>query len=349
MTKKTPKELITGLSEREFEFLQSYCQHKTQKEIAAELDITKNTVKTHMSNVCVKLEIETSDPGERKLIIFNTFYPLLSEDNLDETPPLKQKEIVEPTPKHVVEENNPEPEEVKIEKQDEEIIPEDKTSKNGGNEEMSTDKKRGCRKFIFTLILGALLFIGALFAWENYFKGVPIVQSIVQLINPDAVIDSSSSAPSSSSSSNSSSSDSESLIEKILPKTDPYADAYNLGDWAKQNDVWVRISEYEVTGTMVALYIEVWNKTGHEYFFSWNADDNFSMVDNKNNKYDVLGSYARKVNLDSDERLRILGPNPGTVQFNNDSLYKPGVTDLYVEFEYFATIDKEVFHIDLNN
>ena len=191
--------------------------------------------------------------------------------------------------------------------------------------------------------------IGAWYSWENYLKDMPIVQTIVQLINPDAVVESSPSAPSSSSSSNSSSSDSESIIEKILPKTDPHADAIDLGDWAKQDDVWVRISEYEVTGTKIALYIEVWNKTGHEYFFSWKDEDNFSMVDNKNNKYDVLGSYARKVNLDSDERLRILGQNIGTVGFNNDSLYKPGVTDLYVEFEYFATIDKEVFHIDLNN
>ena len=201
--------------------------------------------------------------------------------------------------------------------------------------------------------------IGAWYSWENYLKDMPIVQSIVQLINPDAVIDSSTSVPSSSSSSsssstnpsssNSSSSDSESIIEKILPKPDPYADAIEIGDWVKQDDVWVRLSEYEVTGVKVAIYIEVWNKTGHEYFFSWTDEDNFSMVDNKNNKYDVFGSYLRKENLDIDERDVIIGQNIGTANFNNDSLYKSGVTDLYVKMEYFATVDEAVFHIDLNN
>ena len=99
----------------------------------------------------------------------------------------------------------------------------------------------------------------------------------------------------------------------------------------------------------VAVYFEVWNKTGHEYFFSWKDEDNFSMVDNKNNKYPVLGSYLRKENLAIDERDEIIGQNIGTVGFRNDSLYNSGVTDLYVEVEYFATIDEAVFHIDLNN
>jgi hypothetical protein len=354
LIKKTPKELLRELSEREIEVLQLYCQHKTQKEIGKKLDITINTVKTHVSNICEKLEIETSDAGERKLIIFNTYFPLLSEDRLDENPPLKQAEIKEPPPAYVVEENDSKTEEVESETQDDELIPEDQLSENGGNKEMGTKKKRGCARFIITLILGALMVIGAWYSWENYLKDMPIVQSIVQLINPDAVIENSSSAPSSSSSSsssssNSSSSDSESIIEKILPKTDPYADAFDVGDWVKQDNVWVRLSDYEVTGTKVAVNIEVWNKTGREYFFSWNAEDNFSMVDNKNNKYDVAGGYLRKVNIDIDQRMRIPGHSIGTVDFDNDSIYNSGVTDLYVDMEYFATIDEAVFHIDLNN
>ena len=362
MKKMTPEDLLLTLTEREKDVLQLVCQHKRYQEIAETFFISEGTVRTHMFNIYASLELKHLDRDERVLKIHNIYCPLIQKQS-NEQKEEPEIEIIDVSPEAEPKSQEgkeiiviyPEPDPISPE--EEEIIDGDEMalitytpeSKNGGEKKMKPKKKRGCGKFIITLILGALMVIGAWYSWENYLKDMPIVQTIVQLINPDAVIDSSSSAPSSSSSSNSSSSDSESLIEKILPKTDPYADAYNLGDWAKQNDVWVRISEYEVTGTMVALYIEVWNKTGHEYFFSWNADDNFSMVDNKNNKYDVLGSYARKVNLDSDERLRILGPNPGTVQFNNDSLYKPGVTDLYVEFEYFATIDKEVFHIDLNN
>ncbi|MCD6425026.1 MAG: helix-turn-helix transcriptional regulator [Anaerolineales bacterium] len=344
MTKKTPKELLTRLSERELEVLQWYCQHKAQKEIGKILNITKNTVKTHISNICVKLEIETSDPGERKLIFFNSFCPLISEDDLDETPPLKQAEINKPTPENIVEENDSKTEEIKIEKQGEEIIPEDQTSKNGEKEKMGTKKKRGCRRFLFTLILGALLLIGALFAWENYLKEMPIVQTIVELINPDAVIESSSSAPSTSGSSSS-----ESIIKSILPKSDKYADAYEVGEWAKQDDVWVRLFDYEVSRGLIRLDFEVWNKTGQDIYFSWSPEQTFSMTDNKNNRYEVFTASTREVSVESDERLHFTGHGYSTVQFEDDPLFESGVSDLYVTMEYLSKIDEAVFHILVGN
>ncbi len=350
MKKMSPEDLFLTLTDREREVLQLVCQHKSYQEIADALYIGKSTVKTHMHNIYVKLEIDHLDRDKRVLKIHNIYCPLFKQEKKTkkEEPEI---EIIDVTPE-------PEP----ISPEEEEVIDGDEMALvaykqepiTGGSKEMGTRKKRGCARFIITLILGALIVIGAWYSWENYLKDMPIVQSIVQLINPDAVIESSPSSPSSSSSSssnssNSSSSDSETIIEKILPKTDPYADAVDVGDWVKQDDVWVRLSDYEVTGTKVAVNIEVWNKTGHEYFFSWNAEDNFKMVDNKNNKYPVAGGYLRKVNLDTDERMKILGHSIGTVDFDNDSIYNSGVTDLYVEMEYFATIDEAVFHIDLNN
>ena len=407
MTKKKQKSRFQTLTKREKEVLQLVCQHNSYQRIADKLFISKSTVKAHMHNIYVKLDLDYLERDERIMQIHNTYCPFFMKDEQvmksvvksnekTEKPELTEESKESEDQSHDIQDIQIEPEHTFIEGEFEEVVenqqsnlveqktelelepdpitPEEekiidgdemalvtykqKPIKIGGKEEVGTGRKRGCVKFVFTLILGGLMVIGGLYTWNNYVKDIPIVQSIIQLINPDAVIESSPSAPSSSSpsstspsdssSSMSSSSDSETIIEKILPKTDPYADAVELGDWFKKDDVWVRISEYEVTGTKVALYIEVWNKTGHEYFFSWNDNDNFSMVDNKNNKYDVLGSYERKVNLDSDERMRILGQNIGTVGFDNDSLYKPGVTDLYVEFEYFATIESAVFHIDLN-
>ena len=355
MKKMTPEDLLLTLTEREKDVLRLVCQHKRYQEIAEVFFISEGTVRTHMFNIYASLELKDLDRDERVLKIHNIYCPLIQKQS-NEQKEEPEIEIIDVTPE-------PEP----ISPEEEQVINGDEMALvaykqepiTGGNKKMGTKKKRGCAKFIITLILGALMVIGAWYSWENYLKDMPIVQSIVQLINPDAVIDSSPSAPSSSSSSssspsnsnssNSSSSDSESIIEKILPKPDPYADAIEIGDWLEQDNVWVRLSEYEVSGVKVSVYFEVWNKTGHEYFFAWTDEDNFSMVDNKNNKYPVLGSYLRKENLAIDERDEIIGQNIGTVGFRNDSLYNSGVTDLYVEVEYFATIDEAVFHIDLNN
>ena len=384
MRDKPLKERFFTLTDREKDVLRLVCQHKSYQEIADQLFIEKGTVKTHMNNTYIKLGLKHLGRDERVLEIHITYCPMFSEvdeseeddveiEIIDVAPepepfPPDDEEIIDVSPEpEPISPNGKEvivitPETEPLSPEEEEIIDGDEMAlitytpepKYGGKEKMKPKKKRGCARFIITLILGALMVIGAWYSWENYLKDMPIVQSIVQLINPDAVIEISSSSPSSSSSSsssssNSTSSDSESIIEKILPKTDPYADAIDVGDWVKQDNVWVRLSDYEVTGTKVAVNIEVWNKTGREYFFSWNAEDNFSMVDNKNNKYDVAGGYLRKVNIDIDQRMRIPGHSIGTVDFDNDSIYNSGVTDLYVDMEYFATIDEAVFHIDLNN
>ena len=361
MTKMSPEDCFLTLTDREKEVLQLVCQHKSYQEIADTFFISKNTVKTHMRNTYIKLELDYLDRDERVLKIHNIYCPLFQKEKKNK----KQKtdvEIIDVT-------QDPEP----ISPEEEEVIDGDEmalvTFKQepiviGGKEEMSPKKKRGCARFILTLILGALIVIGAWYSWENYLKEIPIVQSIVQLINPDVIIESSSSSPSSpssssasssgsissnSSSSNSSSSDSETIIEKILPKTDPYADAIDQGDWVKQNDVWVRLFDYEVSRGLIRLDFEVWNKSSKDIFFSWEAEKNFSMTDNKGNRYEIFTDNPREVQVASGERLEITGYGYETVSFEDDPLYTSGVTDLYVKMEYFSTIDEAVFHIDVGN
>ena len=46
-----------GISQREYEVLQSLCRGNSNREIATELFITESTVKTHVSNLLVKLDV----------------------------------------------------------------------------------------------------------------------------------------------------------------------------------------------------------------------------------------------------------------------------------------------------
>jgi DNA-binding CsgD family transcriptional regulator len=325
MKEKTPEELLLTLTKREKEVLQLVCQHKRYKQIAKSLFITTSTVKAHMNNTYAKLELDHLDRVERVLKIHTIYCSLLQKQSdqqqarpkiemIEETP---DPEPVSPDEEQVAEEtSDPDP----ISPEDEKMIDEDEKAlvayrpktNTGGMKVMETRKKSGCTRYIITLILGALIVIGAWYAWQNFLQDIPIVQSIV-------------------------------------PQSISHAGAYEVGEWAQQDDVWVRVSEYKVTNQWVSVYIEVWNKKGHEYFFAWGPRENFSMVDNQNNKYTATDTYERQVNLDIDERKKIWGVSSATVQFDNDPIYKPGVTDLYITMEYFATIDKAVFHIDLTN
>ena len=116
-----------------------------------------------------------------------------------------------------------------------------------------------------------------------------------------------------------------------------------------KDDIWVRLVEYEVDSRYVNLNFEIWNKTNKDLYFSWDPQENFSMVDNKNNRYDVFSASTREVSVGKDERLKFTGHGYSTVQFNDDPLYKSGVTDLYITMEYLSEIDKATFHVSVGN
>ena len=345
-----PEDLLQTLSAREKEVLALICQHKEYQEIADEFVISKNTVKSHMSRIYKKLGLTYLKRDERIIAIHTIYCPLI--DKKTKSKKRKQKiEIIDITPE-------PEP----LSPEEEEIIDGDEMALvaykqepiTGGKKKVGTKKKRGCAKFIFTLILGGLMVVGTWYTWNNYVKDIPIVQSIVQLINPDAVIESSPTAPSSSSPSNTSSSDSsssesESILEKILPETNPYADAYEMGDWAKQDDVWVRLFDFEVSQDYIRIDFEIWNKTGKDIYFSWSPEQNFSMTDNNDNRYEIFTTSTREVSVENDERLHFTGHGYDTIQFRDDPIFESGVTDLYITMEYLSKIDKAIFHVSVGN
>ena len=207
--------------------------------------------------------------------------------------------------------------------------------------------------------------IGAWYSWENYLKDMPIVQSIVQLINPDAVIESSSSAPSSSSSSsssssnsnssNSSSSESESIIEKILPNTNKNANVYEIGEWHKEDHMWIRLRDYELTDydyDRMLVYLEIWNKSDNEVHFSWDTETNLVLKDNIGSRYDLTNRYipgSDNETLKPQERSDLKpGLSKATAEYFVSPMFENGVTELLFSVDYLSRFEKVTWRIPVN-
>jgi len=342
MRNKPPKDRFLTLTDREKDVLRLVCKQYSYQEIADELFISINTVKKHMFNTYNKLELHDLKKTERILAIHNVYCPMFSEvdeSKEDDT----EIEIIDVTPE-------PEP----LSPDEEEIIDGDEMALItytpepiiGGKEKMGTKKKRSCVKYIFVLILGVLLTLGAWQGWQ-YVKDIPIVSSIIELIDPGVSTETQSEA--SSENKSELSTIAEPIISSIQSALGSSVDAYEIGDWVKKDDVWVRLFDYEVSRGYINLDFEVWNKSSKDVYFSWEAEKNFSMTDNKNNRYRIFTDNPREVQVESDERLEITGYGHETVAFKDDPLFKSGVTDLYVKMEYFSTIDEAVFHIVLGD
>lgn len=79
------------LTKREQEVLQEIAKGRSNKEIAAELHITEQTVKTHVSNILAKLEVDASyasctvrSETRREIISMNncvTYYDRIHRNN----------------------------------------------------------------------------------------------------------------------------------------------------------------------------------------------------------------------------------------------------------------------------
>ena len=186
MTKKSPKDRFQTLSKREKEVLQLICQHNSYDQISEKLFISKKTVKSHMSHIYDKLDLDYLIRDERVLQIHNIYCPLFSEVN----EPKKKTKNAQIVP--VEAEPEPEP----ITPEEEAVIDADEmalitykpiTIATGGKKNVDKPKKkRGCFKYIVGFILGVACTIGAWQGWL-YVKEIPVVVSIIEIINPDFV------------------------------------------------------------------------------------------------------------------------------------------------------------------
>ena len=68
---------LSALTERQFEVLKLVCEGLSYKLVGEELYISENTVKTHMGNIYVKLELDSLADSERKIVLHQEFCPAL--------------------------------------------------------------------------------------------------------------------------------------------------------------------------------------------------------------------------------------------------------------------------------
>lgn len=335
MKKHTPQELFASLSPRQKEVLRLVCQGTEYKEIAELLIVSESTVKSHMRAVYDKLDLLHQSRDDRIYKIRSLYCPMFEET--PEDVPEVAIEIIDP-------ENEPEP----ITPEEDELLMSDQSamialyqnnpSQTFPSERKGKKRRLGCIKFFGVLLILGLAAVGVIFSWEfiqeelgdilsflptsEVAPAVPTVGFVTSV--PNVPTD----KPSSS---------------------NPSGKTYEIGEWHKEDGVWIRLADYEVSRDLIRLDFEIWNKTGKDIYFSWSPEQNFSMVDNKNNRYEVFTASTRKVTVANDERLIFTGHGYSTVQFEDDPLYNPGVTDLFVTMEYLSEIDKATFHISVGN
>lgn len=335
MNKHTPQELFSNLSPRQKEVLRLVCQGTEYKEIAELLIVSESTVKSHMRAVYEKLDLFHLNRDDRIYRIRSIYCPMFEG---------KPEEI----PEVVIEILDPEIEPEPITPEEDELLMSDQSAMIAlyQNDPLQTfpserkGKKRrfGCIKFFGILLILGLAAVGVFFSWEfiqeelssiltslptsEVAPAVPTVGFVTSV--PSVATD----KPSSSS---------------------PSGKTYEIGEWHKEDGVWIRLADYEVSNDLIRLDFEIWNKTSQDIYFSWSPEQNFSMVDNKNNRYDVFKASTRKVTVGPDERLKFTGHGYSTVQFEDDPLYNSGVTDLFITMEYLSEIDIATFHISVGN
>lgn len=366
MTKKPPKDRFQALSKREKEVLQLICQHNSYNQISEKLFISKKTVKSHMSHIYDKLDLDYLIRDERILQIHNIYCPLFSEE--------KQTKKQSRNAQIIPIEAEPEPEPITPE--EEAVIDEDEmalitykpiTITAGGKKNVDKPKKkRGCFKYILGFILGVACTIGAWQGWL-YVKEIPVVVSIIEIINPDFIqepeaetakaaapytqpVTEPTAAPTAKGAEKAS--EPEVQLQAAVSQDTAVIDTENntdeiceLNDWCKQDGVWLRMMDYKISESFIYLYFEIWNKTGQDIFFSWSSKENFSLVDNQGNRYKTSFSQTEEEQLSNNERLQLKSYGQRTLQYDSDPIYGEGVTDLYLTTEYFSRIDKAVFHI----
>ncbi|HRN51126.1 MAG TPA: hypothetical protein PK551_07405, partial [Anaerolineales bacterium] len=142
------------------------------------------------------------------------------------------------------------------------------------------------------------------------------------------------------------------------PRSSPtpnYGPVYELGEWHKEGDLWFRLFSYDVDWEGIYVLVEMWNKSSRTVYFHWETQQNTFLRDNQGNRYEVDSRFEFK---QDDEIVpagakMFIGAAPYDDQWTNwfdpDSLFLPGVTDLYFTLEYFSTIEKATWHISVGN
>jgi hypothetical protein len=84
-----------------------------------------------------------------------------------------------------------------------------------------------------------------------------------------------------------------------------------VGEWWREGDVWLRLSNVEFRTDSINISLELWNKTGNSLIFEWSANQNFLLVDNTGYRYTGENSVKREV-IEASQKADIT-----TIYFDN--------------------------------
>lgn len=172
-------EQLKILTARQREVLGLVCQGNEYKYIGKVLFIDENTVKSHMANIYIKLDLTELTPALRRKILFETYCPALH--GLDIAPKKDERIEPEPAPEEIIRMvENDERDLVDVPPMDEE-----EKESSGQQGKRKPDKPEGAEKkrhpwrWLFVLILLALLAFGGFQAynWIQEFIGSMQVSS----------------------------------------------------------------------------------------------------------------------------------------------------------------------------
>ena len=131
-------------------------------------------------------------------------------------------------------------------------------------------------------------------------------------------------------------------------------DAYEVGEWHKQDDRWIRVSEYDLPGRgRVRIVVQVWNKSSNTLTLSWIPMGNFELIDNAGNHYDFSRSDLKndrfEVSVDPGDIVDIKRYGVGlTVEMNNEAMYNENVNELYFTISGFSKFDTTTWRLNVN-
>ena len=209
---------------------------------------------------------------------------------------------------------------------------------------MCTKKKRSCVKYIFVLVLGVLLTLGAWQGWQ-YIKEIPIVTSIIELIDPGVSTETQSEF----------SSIAEPIISSIKSSLGSSEDVYEIGEWHKEDDMWIRLRDYELTNydyDRMVLYLEIWNKSDKEIHFSWNTETHLELIDNIGTRYKLTNRYIpgsdNETLLPQERSDLIPGLSKATAEYFVSPMFDNGVTELLFSVDYLSRFEKVTWRIPVN-
>jgi hypothetical protein len=369
MEEKTAREQIESLTKKQRQILLRVCDEKTYGEIAQELKRSRNTVKSHMRNIYVKLGLEFVPSEDRRVLLREIYCPLLKE--------------ITPQPIVVMEsEESEEDDDIEIV---EGIIVEDENPiLLYSPQPLQSQPRPRQRMFIFALGCGAVLFIllvgavGLGFVLGNQFEfrggaqaevtqaespTVDVAQMITeepapteteQVVVPPTQPERTEVIPPSTPVVN------VTVVQSTpthVPKPTntpdldtPSGSIIQAGEWWMQDDVWLRVKSAQLTEQGgIWIILEMWNQTSIPLSWQWNAGGNLSLTDNTGHIYiptnqssNLIGQTILDPGELSEVTLRSFGYS---AVYQDPSFFNPSVTELILTVIGFPNIPEAKFRI----